>query len=250
MKTTTFPAPRNGPADTVIYAVGDIHGRYDRLLRLQGMIEKDAAKRAGKRRVLVYLGDYIDRGPDSQRVLDHLITMPLGGFETVHLRGNHEQLMLEFMGDVDRGLPWLANGGLKTMASYGLISEETSSRVGRVAQHKMYLDLLGMLPRQHRVFLRDLPTSHRIGNYLFVHAGIRPGATLAMQDDDDLLWIREPFLSANDDYGFVVVHGHTVCAEPEIRHNRICIDTGAYESGVLTALVVDGAKLGILQTPA
>jgi serine/threonine protein phosphatase 1 len=244
----SVPAPRPAPAGTAIYAIGDIHGRLDLLLELRAKIAADAARRRASRRILVHLGDYVDRGPDAQRVLDLLISMPMPGFQSVHLRGNHEQLMLDFAADAGRGLRWFVNGGLATLASYGLPFSDDAARPDRAATARLHDGLLALLPRAHRDFLAGLPAWHRVGDYVFVHAGIRPGAPMEAQDIDDLLWIREPFLSANNDPGFVVVHGHTVAAAPQIRRNRIGIDTGAYATGVLTALAIEGDRLEVLQT--
>ena len=241
-------APRPAPDGVVIYAIGDVHGRLDLLLRLQALVAADAARRRATRRILVRLGDYIDRGPDSQRVLDHLVAPPPPGFETVDLRGNHEQLLLDFAADAGRGTRWLANGGLATLASYGLPVPVTDARPDHRSLLRLQDGLLSVLPRAHRDFLRGLPVWHRIGDYVFVHAGIRPGTPLAAQDEADLLWIREPFLSGNDDPGFVVVHGHSISTIPQIRRNRIGIDTGAYATGVLTALAIEGDRLDLIQT--
>lgn len=240
-------APRSVPAGTVVYAIGDIHGRLDKLLPLEGMIETDAAARAARRRVLVYLGDYIDRGPASQGVIEHLSLQRLTGFEVVHLAGNHERMMLDFLEDAENAGPWFANGGLPTMESYGLpVGDRKALTQPDILRLQDGLRML--LPSRHRTFLRNLRFQHREGDFLFVHAGIRPGVPIDEQKEEDLLWIRQPFLGSNTDHGCVVVHGHTVTEEPEFRPNRIGIDTGAYASGVLTALVIEGGQVGVLQT--
>ena len=145
--------------------------------------------------------------------------------------------------------PWFASGGLPTLASYGLPAMErkdlTPSDILRLQD-----GLRSLLPQRHRNFLKNLKSLHREGGFLFVHAGIRPGVALDAQKEDDLIWIREPFLGSNSDHGFVVVHGHTITWEPEFRPNRIGIDTGAYESGVLTALAIEGGNVAVLQTEA
>jgi serine/threonine protein phosphatase 1 len=240
-------APRSTPADTVVYAIGDIHGRLDKLLALEGMIEIDATTRQAKRRVLVYLGDYVDRGPDSQGVIEHLALSRMAGFEIVHLIGNHERLMLDFLNDAEQSGPWFANGGLPTLASYGLPAgdrkELSQSDILRLQD-----GLRSLLPARHRTFLRNLRNVHREGDFVFVHAGIRPGVALDAQKEEDLLWIRQPFLNSTADHGFVVVHGHTITEDPEFKPNRIGIDTGAYDSGILTALAIEGGKVAVLQT--
>lgn len=241
-------APRPGPADTILYAIGDIHGALAPLLALQAMIAADAARRPARQRVIVHLGDYVDRGPASQAVIGHLLGAHLPGFATVHLRGNHEQLMLDFLDDPGRGGPWFANGGLATLASYGIPVALEAGRPGASETRRLHDALRSLLPRSHRDFLQGSRLQHRIGDYLFVHAGIRPGIGIANQRDDDLLWIREPFLSANNDHGAVVVHGHTITAAPQIRANRIGIDTGAYRTGVLTAVAIEGDRLDVLRT--
>jgi serine/threonine protein phosphatase 1 len=240
-------ASRSTPADTVVYAIGDVHGRLDKLLALEGMIEIDATTRQAKRRVLVYLGDYVDRGPDSQGVIEHLALSRMAGFEIVHLIGNHERLMLDFLNDAEQSGPWFANGGLPTLASYGLPAgdrkELSQSDILRLQD-----GLRSLLPARHRTFLRNLRNVHREGDFVFVHAGIRPGVALDAQKEEDLLWIRQPFLTSTVDHGFVVVHGHTITEDPEFKPNRIGIDTGAYDSGILTALAIEGGKVAVLQT--
>ncbi|MBM3521938.1 MAG: serine/threonine protein phosphatase [Alphaproteobacteria bacterium] len=240
--------PRSIPPDTVVYAIGDIHGRLDKLLPLEGMIEADAARRAARRKLLVYLGDYVDRGPDSQGVIEHLSLTRLAGFEAIHLAGNHEKMMVDFLDDAENAGPWFANGGLPTLASYGLVAAGDRKEFGQAEVMRLRDGLRMLLPSRHRTFLKNLRFRHQEGDFLFVHAGIRPGIALDAQKEDDLLWIRQPFLTSNTDHGFVVVHGHTVTAEPEFRPNRIGIDTGAYDSGVLTALAIEGGQVEILQT--
>lgn len=241
------PAARSTPADTVVYAIGDVHGRLDKLLALEGMIEIDAGTRQAKRRVLVYLGDYVDRGPDSQGVIEHLALSRLGGFEVVHLIGNHERLMLDFLNDAEQSGPWFANGGLPTLASYGLPAGDRKE-LSQADILRLQDGLRSLLPARHRTFLKNLRNVHREGDFVFVHAGIRPGVALDAQKEEDLLWIRQPFLTSAADHGFVVVHGHTITEDPEFKPNRIGIDTGAYDSGILTALAIEGGKVAVLQT--
>ncbi|MFM8680286.1 MAG: metallophosphoesterase, partial [Alphaproteobacteria bacterium] len=224
--------PPRVPDGLVVYAIGDVHGRDDRLRELEGMLRADAARRSAARRLVVMLGDYVDRGPGSRAVLDHLCAPPPPGFERACLAGNHEQLMLAFLDDPGEAAPWLANGGAATLASYGV--------AGAAA-------LRAALPAAHLAFLRGLGRMRREGDYLFVHAGIRPGVAPGDQVEDDLLWIRRPFLSSNSDPRCVVVHGHSIVEEPEIHPNRIAIDTGAYASGVLTALALEGERVEFLR---
>lgn len=233
------PVPPSVPEGSRVYAVGDIHGRADLLARLLIRIAKDAEQAAPvDRRVLVFLGDYVDRGPDSDRVLDILLEgIPLG-FEPVFLMGNHEQFMLDFLDKGLLGESWLSNGGRATLFSYGL--DALGFCQGTTILADLRADLQETLPASHRAFLGSLRLSHREGDYFFVHAGVRPGVPLESQDPFDLLWIRGSFLSSREDFGAVVVHGHSIEPEPEVRANRIGIDTGAYRSGRLTCLVLEG----------
>lgn len=237
------------PPDSVVYAVGDIHGRLDLLLELETAIRADAARRGAARRVIVHLGDYVDRGPESRGVVGHLAAGPGAGFEMVALLGNHERMMLDVLDAVEPPGAWLANGGGATLASYG-VGPVDRRALGAVDALALGAALRDALPAAHRAFLRALAPSHREGDFLFVHAGIRPGIALEDQIEDDLLWIREPFLSANTDHGCVVVHGHSIVAAPVFRSNRIGIDTGAFRTGVLTALAIEGDRVEMLQAGA
>ena len=229
-----------------IYAVGDIHGRADLLAEMHAAIREDAADHQANRRVVIYLGDYIDRGMESRAVIDMLLDEPLAEFERVHLKGNHEALMLDFLGNAEAGPGWLMNGGLQTLASYGVAPE--SAAMSRVALEAMREALAEALPQRHLDFLSSLQLVHVEGDYAFVHAGIRPGTPIERQSETDLLWIREAFLDSRANHGKVVVHGHTIAWEPEVLTNRIGIDTGAFASGVLSALVLQGESQEILQT--
>jgi serine/threonine protein phosphatase 1 len=233
------------PADTRIYAVGDVHGRADLLDKLQGLIAKDADRAPETRKVVVYLGDYIDRGPDSAGVIDRLIDGPLGGLEQVFLMGNHEEFFLRFLEDPEVGPLWVTNGGGATLASYGVKVAEacTPKDMGALSRA-----LQKNLPEEHLTFLNSLWVKHREGDYLFVHAGIRPGVPLERQSDEDFLWIREPFLGSPDEHEVVVVHGHTPVEAAEVHGNRIAVDTGAVWSGRLTAAVLSGQSQTFLHT--
>jgi serine/threonine protein phosphatase 1 len=243
---TVAPAAARVPDDTLVYAIGDIHGRADLLDELHANIVADAATRSARRRVLVWLGDYVDRGPDSRGVIDRLLAPP-AGFETVALLGNHEDFLLEFLDDPSVGPHWMMNGGVQTLESYDIALMDScyfrSDRWDALSQA-----LRDALPAPHRRFLERLQPTHREGDYLFVHAGIRPGLPLGDQGQYDLLWIRGEFLFSEADHGAVVVHGHTISDEPQIRPNRIGIDTGAFHSGRLTALALEGRQRRFLQT--
>jgi serine/threonine protein phosphatase 1 len=237
------PAARTPPG-TVVYAIGDIHGCSDLLACIQRGIALDLRMRPAARRVVVYLGDYISRGPDTRRVLDQVIAWRPDGVEIVTLKGNHEQLLLRFLdGDLKAGGHWLAYGGLDAIAHYGIDASPDPTALPQL-RHQ----LAAALPEAHTRLLRGLALNHREGDYLFVHAGITPGVALDAQTDRDQVWIRERFLQSPLDHGAVVVHGHCISTEPQVRHNRIGIDTGAYQSGVLTCLVLDGGERAFLQT--
>ncbi len=236
----------HGPAGTSVYAIGDIHGRADLLTKMHKRIGADAGKRArGNRKIVVYLGDYIDRGAKSRQVIDMLLRSPLEGFEAVFLKGNHEDYMLGFLEGVGDGMGWLFNGGAATIASYG-IAPPGGAYLQDGALDALRVALTAAIPAEHRAFLANLKLHHSEGGYLFVHAGIRPEVALADQSADDLMWIREEFLGSGADHDCRVVHGHTITWSPEVLPNRIGIDTGAYVSGALTCLVIEGAETRFL----
>src|SRR5262245_25880298 len=231
------------PAGLRVYVIGDIHGRLDLLSRLHQMILDDAGSATGNR-TLVYLGDYVDRGPESAGVVELLSKETLAGFSAIHLMGNHEDFMLRFLDDISSGNAWFANGGVAPLRYYGIkLDYAELLNPGRL-QDK----LSRSLPARHLDFLRALSLSHAIGDYLFVHAGIRPAVPMELQTPADLLWIRGEFLNSKADHGRIVVHGHTITDEPEIRQNRIGIDTGAFATDCLTCLVLEGTSRRFLQT--
>lgn len=238
---------RSVPPGRRIYAIGDIHGRSDLLDRLHGMIREDARKARETERTIIYLGDLVDRGMDSRGVIEQLLEGPPDGFDAVYILGNHEAAMLDFLEDSSIGPHWMVNGGDMTLYSYGVPVPRNAGGAGTefVEARKA---LIGKLPEEHLRFLKRMVLAHEAGDYLFVHAGIRPGVAMAEQDPHDLLWIREPFLSSTADLGHVVVHGHTISTEVEERSNRIGVDTGAYHSGRLTSLVLAGGSRSFLQT--
>ncbi|HWX50332.1 MAG TPA: metallophosphoesterase family protein [Roseomonas sp.] len=226
-------APGYLPPGLRVYAIGDVHGCAGRLGALHEAIAADWAAQPAGRCAIVHLGDYIDRGPDSAAVLERLCgPSPIPGAELVLLRGNHEAMMLEALaagpGTAAEDL-WLWNGGDATLASYGAVDASLS------------------LPPAHRALLERTVLRWEAGNYLFVHAGIDPRRPLEAQRSQDLLWIREPFLSWPRPLPMVVVHGHTPCRAPELRSNRIGIDTGAVGGGPLTGLVLEGERLRFLR---
>ena len=241
------PRPASAvPPGTRVYAVGDIHGRADLLGELVGKIAEDARSSAAPRKLIIFLGDYVDRGLHSREVIDLVLDGLPSGFEAVALKGNHEDFMLRFIEDARIGPGWLMNGGGATLVSYGARMPRRGSDMERLDELRR--QLRDNLPDRHLQFLHALRRWHVEGDYLFVHAGIRPGIALDEQRDEDILWIREEFLLDNGDHGKIVVHGHTIATAPEMRPNRIGIDTGAYATGVLTSLVLEGAERGFLQT--
>jgi len=227
-----------------LYCVGDIHGRLDLLDELHDMIRADAEGFSGSLGV-IYLGDYVDRGAQSKQVLDCLIGQPLDGFEAIYLMGNHERAMLDFLDHPNVAAAWLDFGGQVTLMSYGVgVGQVLTGRPPEALRD----ELVRNLPVEHRQFLEGCRLQHREGSYGFVHAGVRPGVPLDQQSADDLLWIRDEFLRSRDDHGCIVVHGHSITEEAELLPNRICIDTGAYSSGLLTALVLEADSQRLLQT--
>jgi len=230
------PAPAALLPGRRIYAIGDIHGCDARLAMLHAAIAEDLARRPVPTPLLLHIGDYVDRGPDSAGVVARLLRgSPIDHVPVINLKGNHEQTMLDALsGDRAAGTDWLFQGGRPTLESYGADPDGPRERWADV------------VPAEHLGFLRGLAMSHREGGYLFVHAGIRPGVPLDAQAPEDLLRIRQPFLYTDQPFGAVVVHGHTPVKAPVVRANRIDIDTGAVFGGPLTCAVLEGAALGFL----
>jgi serine/threonine protein phosphatase 1 len=223
--------------NTRLYVIGDIHGRLDLLDRVIHAIHRDVEEH-GPGALTVALGDYIDRGPASRGVLDRLVGNP---FPTpfVALKGNHEALLEAFLADPAVGKHWRRLGGIETLHSYGV-------PVSRLMVGKDYAEaadrLRAALPAEHVRFLQSMKTSLSHGKYFLCHAGVRPGVPLESQQEKDLLWIRGEFLSSKMDFGKIVVHGHTPTPEPEVLPNRINIDTGAFATGRLACVVLEGGR--------
>lgn len=233
------------PADLRVYAVGDLHGRLDLLEKLHEKVSADRAAATEKRSIEIFLGDYIDRGPASCQVIDWLITSKPVADIRVCLKGNHEEAMKSFLRDPGTLHHWAKFGGLETLVSYGL----SPSLIGRERDAFMLRDALAAaLPQSHRDFLEGLHTTYEIGDYFFVHAGIRPGIPLGEQTEQDVLGIRQPFLSSKQDHGKIIVHGHTPVHAPEVLTNRINLDTGAFATGVLTCAVLDIEGIRFIDT--
>ncbi len=238
------PSPR-GAEGYRAYAVGDVHGRLDLLEEMLAKIEADIAARHSAQNLIVFLGDLIDRGPHSAGVIERLRTWRPADASAIFLCGNHEEVLMRVLaGEPVILADWLRFGGTECLASY---------RLARPALEKMdeaeaLAAIRAAIPPEHQAFLNTFADSLRFGDYLFVHAGIRPGIAVSAQAKKDLRWIREPFLDNSTDHGFVVVHGHTISARVEQRANRIGIDTGAYRTGRLTALAIEGERRWFLET--
>lgn len=229
------------PEGTRLIAVGDIHGQLALLHELMARLEAECSAAPVTETHLIFLGDYIDRGPSSAETVDWLAGLALDWATPHFLRGNHEQCFLAILNGTapeDMAAAWLDYGGRETLYSYGLGSRTLYSN----DLEDIYQAMRQAVPEHHRRFLEATRPSLRFGDYLFAHAGVRPGVPVAAQTEDDLLWIREPFLSSSEDFGAVVVHGHTITLAPQNRRNRIGIDTGAYRHGVLTAVVLEGCE--------
>ena len=240
-----------GPTDgRLIYAVGDVHGRADLLDRLLDRIRRDALPARGSDKpVLIFIGDYVDRGPSSRAVLDRVIELKREGeFEVGALKGNHEAAMLAFLTNAEVGPRWCERGGVQTLASYGVTPPESATDAVGWKAARDALELA--LPLQHLNLLLSLDLTAAYGDYVFVHAGLRPGVALSQQSEDDLLWIRDDFLNAPGPFEKVVVHGHTPMEQASMDDYRINIDTGAYATGILTAVRLEGEERRFIQVGA
>ncbi|RLA20924.1 MAG: serine/threonine protein phosphatase [Gammaproteobacteria bacterium] len=233
------------PEHTRVYCIGDIHGRVDLLTTLHEQIIADSSGYTGQK-ILIYLGDYIDRGLHSKEVLDLLIDQPLQGYQSVFLRGNHEQVLLDFL-NIDPGivLQWFGFGGQATFLSYGV------SVAGIPFGEQIYQlqsDLAAKIPEKHLSFYQQSQFSYTLGDYFFVHAGVTPKVALNRQLPLDMMWVREEFLNSRYRYEKMIVHGHSVFETPDIQKNRIGIDTGAYASGNLSCLVLQDEQRRFIST--
>jgi serine/threonine protein phosphatase 1 len=226
--------PATVPAGRRVYAIGDIHGRADLLIRLLEQLRRDAQQGQFEGRpILIFLGDYVDRGFQSREVIEVLLSDAVSPFETYFLKGNHEAAMLQFLNDPSIGPRWAEYGGAETLVSYGIQPPRTRTSLDDWSRASD--ELKQVLPHNHLHFLSNLDISVRIGDYVFVHAGVRPGVPLDQQSEYDMLWIRDDFLSDRKPLGAVIVHGHTPASTPHRDSRRVGLDTGAYLSGRLTA---------------
>lgn len=229
---------------TAIYALSDIHGCYDALIEAERCVIADARTIPG-RKLLLFLGDYVDRGPRSNEVLQHLCEPPPAGFDRYILCGNHDDVFLKFLKDPRANSHWLEFGAFQTLASYGVDAEYLLFQEGRSIE-ELGEAVLQAIPPAHVELLRSLPIAITFGPLLFVHAGIRPAIPLAEQTDEDLIWIRDPFLSEGPQLPMLVVHGHTPVSRPVFGNQRIGIDTAAAMGGSLTVLKIAGGEYTIL----
>jgi serine/threonine protein phosphatase 1 len=232
------------PDGQTIYAIGDIHGRADLLAMLEDVIDADKTPSQSGQKVEIYLGDYIDRGPDSAGTVSRLIRRAKRT-RAVFLRGNHEQFLLDFLDGKDCWGQWSAVGAAAFLLSYGI---NPNRRPTRTAAEEIRVALTEKMPPEHRHFYAQTTAYFCAGEYLFAHAGIRPGVSLHEQQSSDLLGIRQDFLDFDGDLGHIVVHGHTPVNLPELRHNRINIDTGAFATNRLTFLQIDGRGIQVFDT--
>ena len=239
------PEPRPAtPKGAALYAIGDIHGRLDLLAPLLQAISDEADRWA--KTIVVGLGDYVDRGSDSRGVVDSLLELSARpGIETRFLRGNHDQILLDFLGDHGLGPYWCRVGGRETLASYGVEAPATRKHMEewRSARDAFAANM----PERHLGFFQDLSFSFTWGGYFFAHAGAQPGTPLEEQSERDLMWIRKPFLDDERRFDRIVVHGHTPAEEAHADHRRVGLDTGAYMTGVLTACRFGGEERRLIQ---
>ncbi|RXT47727.1 metallophosphoesterase family protein [Bradyrhizobium betae] len=235
---SSAPKPRL-PDGIRIYAISDIHGCSDLLKTMFEVIDRDLMTIGRRRALHVFLGDYIDRGPDSSGTIDLLIDRARR-HESIFLKGNHEEFLFEVLRDPEMLQNWRQYGGLQTLSSYGIQPPLNPT----VEEQKELIDRLALaIPMHHRMFFERLRTRFVCGDFFFVHAGIKPGLPLASQREEDLLWIRDEFLLSERKHEKYIIHGHTPVREPDIRPNRANIDTGAYATGNLTLLTIQGHQL-------
>jgi serine/threonine protein phosphatase 1 len=240
------PAPRHEvPPGRRVYAIGDIHGRADLLEALLAAIDADEAQRPAADTMLIFLGDLVDRGPESCQVVERLMRIRNANAPVRFLMGNHEEVFLRAVAGDLKALRFLIRiGGRATILSYGISPEDYASLDFDALAER----LRELVPPEHVEFLSGFEEWIEVGDYLFVHAGIRPGVDLAAQKASDLRWIRDDFLDSRDDFGKLVIHGHSITDDVDVRSNRIGIDTGAFASGQLTAIGLEGGERWFLTT--
>lgn len=233
-----------GPAGKRAYVIGDVHGCHAELVRLLDLIREDLSDRETRTNYIVFLGDLIDRGPASREVVDMLLHEPPDFAKPLFIRGNHEDSLIRGLRGEPQLLPsWLEYGGTECAVSYGLSPHMISGQSVEALEHA----LLSHIPAEHIDFLDSFLDSVEFGDYLLVHAGVRPGVSLSAQTSRDMRWIREPFLSSKANFGKMVVHGHTVVDRVDIRPNRIAVDTGVYKSGLLSAIRLEDDQVQVIE---
>jgi serine/threonine protein phosphatase 1 len=256
------PAPRPkrvtaAPEGACLYAIGDIHGRRDLLERLVQLIEEDAARLPeGIKPQIIFLGDYIDRGLQSRDVINFFTSGAVDRFDPVYLMGNHEEALLRFYQEASFGNQWARYGGAETLYSYGLVppnqraslNSHAEMAAARDAWTKVWNEFRVRLPAEHLAFFQNLQPYHIAGDYLFVHAGLRPGVDLDRQTMRDMLWIREEFLEDTQAFPKMIVHGHTPMDTVHHDDRRLGLDTGAFLTGRLTAARLSGTDVAFLST--
>ena len=234
------------------YVIGDIHGYHDQLIRLQKKIEDDAKLLKGKK-LLIYLGDYIDRGPAVKDCIQSLIDFKPPNFTVVYLLGNHEQMLLDFLADKKSSLYlWISNGGLETLENYGNKMEQYIDESMQLEFHDKIRDkFLSFLPETHKKFFYELKLSYEWQNYFFVHAGIDPSLPLSKQTKETMLWTRsEKFLNSNSPFEKMIIHGHTPSKKIIQKSNRLCLDTGVFFSGILSGAKINSSnEIEFFSTP-
>lgn len=229
------------PSGHFVVAVGDVHGRLDLVEKLWPQIDAASRLSSARRRMLIFIGNYVDRGAQARELIDRLLK-GFTGFETVFLKGNHDDTLLQFLVDPTIGDAWRTFGGLETLRSYGI--EHAAGKNWSQTRS----EFAAALPREHLEFFKNLKLHLTVGDYLFVHAGLKPRVPLDEQSQKDLLWIREEFLDSPVNFGRMVVHGHTPADVPQVRPNRIGIDTGAHVTNNLTAVVLEERTRRFLST--
>ena len=249
-----LPPRAKVPVGLRLYVIGDIHGRVDLLKNLMDKIHEDMEKAVAADKSIqimpVFLGDYIDRGLQSRQVLEYLLSIRHSSRYNgvIFLRGNHEQAVLDYLDDPEEGERWLQYGGVETLISYGIGFDYNAPYL--LALEESARSLRHNMPETHKEFLGSLPLTYEAGDYFFAHAGVDVTKPFNEQDSRSLMFMREPFLSYSGQLEKIVVHGHTISAEPEILGHRIGIDTGAYATGKLTCLVLQDADREIISTQA
>jgi serine/threonine protein phosphatase 1 len=234
------------PGGIRVYAIGDVHGRYDLLMQMHTLIAAEIKQDAPADWRIIHLGDYVDRGPQSRETLDFLAKATANDERMIALMGNHDEGFLDFLANPTEARLFLDYGGFETAASYGVVLDASN----RNAVFESHRQLLSAMPEKHLTFLHSLKRHAEFGDFFFCHAGVRPGTALADQDPHDLIWIRREFLTHSGLYEKVVVHGHTPQMEPEVMPNRINVDTRAFDTGCLTALVLEGDQKRFLHALA